>query len=45
MKQKSPYIIVNPRGRVDDVLFNVMVQSDYYVSLDIIVVTYKDKQE
>lgn len=23
MKQKSPYIIVNPRGRVDDVLFNV----------------------
>lgn len=29
----------------NDVLFNVMVQSDYYVSLDIIVVTYKDKQE
>ena len=28
----------------NDVLFNVMVQSDYYVSLDINVVTYKDKQ-
>ena len=29
----------------NDVFFNVLVQSDYYVALDIHVVTYKDKQE
>ena len=29
----------------NNVIFNVLVQSDYYVALDIHVVTYKDKQE